>query len=379
MILFSQFLTDFSESIASIVWCTLVFVLGAAVGSFLNVCIGRIATEKSIFWPTSRCPVCLSPIRAYHNLPIFGWLMLRGRCADCGTKISFRYPAIELLTGLAFVGLFYIDVLANWFDLKFIKDAQYDIRAGAIPWQAWLFFLHHAILFSFLLTCAMIDAEHRVIPVSITLTGTVIGVAMSPLLGWPFPNTSDALALVNSYTAAYPQTPWSYMPKEITVPTGSHLWPVWGPLPPVFAENPWLLGLVTSLSGAILGTAMIRTAKFLFEKGLGKEAIGLGDADLMMMAGAFLGWQPVFAAFFIGSLLSLPIGVIMAVTKKESSLPFGPGLAAGVMVTLVGWPTVGKVLQGFLFEPMLVTLAVVVLGGGMFVASMILRALGRGK
>lgn len=373
MTLFSNSFIELNHTVPAIVWCVLVFMLGSSVGSFLNVCIGRIATEKSIFWPTSRCPVCLSPIRFYHNLPILGWLLLRGRCADCGTKISLRYPVIEFLTGVVFVCLFYLDILGNWFELDYIRENQYDIRAGAIPVGAWLFFLHHAILFSFLLTAAMIDAEHRIIPISITLTGTFVGIVLSPLLGWPFPNEIESIVRLNT------QASWSFMPKEIKIPVGAHLWPVWGPVPNTLLENSWLLGLVTSLTGAFVGTAMIRTAKFLFEKGLGKEAIGLGDADLMMMAGAFLGWQAVFAAFFIGSLLSLPIGVILAITKKEGSLPFGPGLAAGVMVTLIGWPFVSKVLQGFLFDSLLVTLAIAVLGGGMFVASILLRAVGRGK
>lgn len=78
-------------------------LLGLAVGSFLNVVIYRVPAGLSLVRPASRCPSCDSPIRSRHNIPLFGWLMLRGRCADCGARISARYPLVELATGVAFV------------------------------------------------------------------------------------------------------------------------------------------------------------------------------------------------------------------------------------------------------------------------------------
>ena len=76
-------------------------------------------------------------------------------------------------------------------------------------------------------------------------------------------------------------------------PEGVYPWPVWGPLPDWLWGHRWALGLLTGLAGAAAGMILLRAIKFMFERGLGKEALGLGDADLMMMAGAFLGWQPV--------------------------------------------------------------------------------------
>ena len=102
---------------------------------------------------------------------------------------------------------------------------------------------------------------------------------------------------------------------------------------------------------------MMRVVKFLFEKGLGKEALGLGDADLMMMAGAFVGWQVVVVSFFIGAMvslaaviLSLPFGGMKALEEGGRIIPFGPGLAIGVMITLLAWPRLGPALQPFLFD-----------------------------
>jgi leader peptidase (prepilin peptidase)/N-methyltransferase len=83
----------------------LVFLLGLAVGSFLNVVIYRVPRGESLLHPGSHCPSCQAPIRARHNIPVLGWLLLRGRCYDCGAPISVRYPLVELGTGLLFLAL----------------------------------------------------------------------------------------------------------------------------------------------------------------------------------------------------------------------------------------------------------------------------------
>src|SRR5438128_2115820 len=102
------------------IWLVLVFVLGAALGSFLNVCIYRIPLEKSIFWPGSRCGNCFQKIRWYDNLPLISYFVLRGRCRTCKARFSARYLGVELLTGLAFVGLFYLEVVVNTNSLMYV-------------------------------------------------------------------------------------------------------------------------------------------------------------------------------------------------------------------------------------------------------------------
>jgi leader peptidase (prepilin peptidase) / N-methyltransferase len=81
------------------------FILGTIIGSFLNVVIYRAPRKMSISWPGSHCPNCNQPVRWYHNVPIFGWLWLRGKCRDCGTKISVQYPLVELAVGLVFLAV----------------------------------------------------------------------------------------------------------------------------------------------------------------------------------------------------------------------------------------------------------------------------------
>jgi leader peptidase (prepilin peptidase)/N-methyltransferase len=123
---------------------------------------------------------------------------------------------------------------------------------------------------------------------------------------------------------------------------------------------------------------MIRAVKFTFEKGLGREALGLGDADLMMMAGAFLGWQLVFVAFFVGAIVSLPVGIAFRLTKGERAFPFGPGLALGILITMLTWRWVGPVMQMYLFEEVLVLVAITVMAAGLFLGSIFVRVLGFG-
>src|SRR5262245_48915096 len=89
------------------------FVIVAIVGSFLNVCVYRLPQEKSLWWPGSRCGNCLQPIRWYDNLPLLSYWWLSGHCRTCDAKFSVRYFLVELLTGLLFAGLFWLEVIEN--------------------------------------------------------------------------------------------------------------------------------------------------------------------------------------------------------------------------------------------------------------------------
>ena len=129
-------------------------LMGACVGSFLNVCIYRWPEGLSVVRPASRCPGCETPIRWYDNLPIVGWLMLRGRCRTCRTRISVQYPLIELTTASLWVAA----VLRHGFG-----------------WQA----LSSALFFTLLLGIALTDARKYIIPDQFTIGGLVIGLALA--------------------------------------------------------------------------------------------------------------------------------------------------------------------------------------------------------
>lgn len=122
------------------------FIFGAAIGSFLNVCIFRIPAGQSIVKPLSRCPSCEHPIRFYDNIPIISFILLRGRCRDCGAKISWRYPLVELISGLLALALF----------LKFGPTLNFLV-----------FFIFTAVL----IVIAFIDIDHQIIPDILSLPG----------------------------------------------------------------------------------------------------------------------------------------------------------------------------------------------------------------
>ena len=135
----------------------LVAVLGAAVGSFLNVVIHRLPRRESLVSPGSRCPSCGTPLRPYDNVPVVSWLALRGRCRSCGAPISPRYLAVELLTAVTFAGV----ALARGVDGELILE---------LPFAAML------------IAVAGIDLEHRIIPNRILLPAAVYGLAAGALL-----------------------------------------------------------------------------------------------------------------------------------------------------------------------------------------------------
>ena len=124
-------------------------VLGAFIGSFLNVVIHRVPLKRSIVHPGSACPKCGHPVRPWDNIPVLSWLLLRGRCRDCKTPIPPRYPLVEALTGLLFAGtaMLVTDPLALGFALAFVAA---------------------------MVVVTFIDLDHMIIPDVITLPGTLI-------------------------------------------------------------------------------------------------------------------------------------------------------------------------------------------------------------
>lgn len=131
---------------------------GAAVGSFLNVCVYRWPAEQSVLRPRSRCPHCSHALAWYDNIPIFGYLWLRGRCRYCGAAISAQYPAVELLTALIWLG-------------------------AAIRFGATIETLHSAVFLTILLGIALTDAKEMVIPDQFSLGGTLIGLLLAAVPG----------------------------------------------------------------------------------------------------------------------------------------------------------------------------------------------------
>jgi leader peptidase (prepilin peptidase)/N-methyltransferase len=136
------------------------FAFGLVIGSYLNVVVHRLPRGVSTVLPRSRCPRCRAPIRPWDNLPVLSFLLLRGRCRHCGGGIPWRYPLVELSTGVCFV-------------------ASARHFAGQ-----WLEFVVACGFCAAMIALAMIDLENFILPDAITLPGIVIGLAVQPFLSW---------------------------------------------------------------------------------------------------------------------------------------------------------------------------------------------------
>lgn len=138
------------------------FLFGSVIGSFLNVCIYRIPKKESIVFPSSHCPACNKKIKPYDNIPIISYILLKGRCRECGEKISFQYPLVEFLNAAGYV-------IMIW---------KFGVGINA---------LIYALLYSALIVVTFIDLEHQIIPDRITLPGILIGFILGAAVlpvGW---------------------------------------------------------------------------------------------------------------------------------------------------------------------------------------------------
>jgi leader peptidase (prepilin peptidase)/N-methyltransferase len=132
----------------------LIFILGLIVGSFNNVCIYRIPINESIIYPASHCPKCRSPIKPLDNIPLLSYILLKGRCRNCGSRIPIQYPVVEFLTGIIYIFIYLIYGLT-------LQSLIYIILASA------------------LIIIAFIDLNKQIIPDVISLPGIVIGLILS--------------------------------------------------------------------------------------------------------------------------------------------------------------------------------------------------------
>lgn len=207
--------------------------LGLVFGSFLNVVIYRLPRGENIAFPASHCTSCGKPIRAFDNLPVLGWLLLRGRARCCQAPISPRYPLVELLGGLLGGTLIQVAVLTLPLDTPL--------------WQGGLLFAVDLALGLGLIAAAFIDLSHMYLPDALTLGGALLGLLSVPLR---------------------PEASWQ-----------------------------------ESLLGAAVGFTIVWLPFDRLHRLLrGKPGMGLGDAKLVMLAGAWFGWRGAVFTLLAGSL-----------------------------------------------------------------------------
>ncbi len=226
--------------------------LGLLFGSFLNVVIHRLPREQSVVSPGSHCPACGAPIRAYDNVPVLSWLLLRGKSRCCKARISARYPLVELLGGLLAWAL--------------VETVVAELAPETVWWRVlWVFALYLSLGLG-LIAAAFIDLQHMLLPDEITLGGTLLGVLSVPL-------RMDAT---------------------------------------------WL----GALGGAVFGFLMIWLPFDLLYRTLrGQSGMGLGDAKLVMLAGAWFGWQGAVFTLLAGAVQGTIGAIVLFSTQGRIEEP----------------------------------------------------------
>ncbi|QAY73130.1 prepilin peptidase [Agromyces protaetiae] len=264
---------------------TVAGVLGLAIGSFLNVVVHRVPAGRSLVSPPSTCPQCGSQIRAYDNVPVLSWLALRGKCRDCGTSISARYPLVELTTGAAFAAI------AGWI---------FTGPAGAIANASPGMLVHRILELVILLVFAGVSISLTLIDLDThRLPNAIVGPAAIGLGG---------LVVVTSLVSGHPDAIWR-----------------------------------SAAGGAALFAAYLLLAY------VSRGGMGLGDVKLAGVIGivlGYFGWPELvvgaFAAFLYGGVVAI---VLLALGRadRKTGVPFGPAMLLGAWTGLI----VGTAVAGW--------------------------------
>lgn len=251
----------------TMLWLWTACLLGACVGSFLNVVAWRLPREESLLRPPSHCPHCGTRLRCHENIPVMGWLLIRGRCRHCQAPVAVRYPLVELLTA----GLWVAAVLA-------MPSAM-----GPDP-LIWGRVLAGWLLLSWLIPLTLIDLDRLWLPETLCRGGLLLGLASTALLGFPQGIEVGKILLFHHLVAA----------------------------------GVGLLGF--------------EAVSALAERIIGKPALGLGDAKLAALLGAWLGLTGLGLTVAIAVAAGAVVGVAGRLSGrlgKHDPMPFGPFLAAG--------------------------------------------------
>ena len=241
-------------------------VIGAIIGSFLNVVIHRYPRGESVVFPPSRCPRCKHHIAWYDNIPVLSYAVLAGKCRQCRGPIDLRYPLVEAANALFYLAIY--------------LRAGLSVGAGIV-----------AAIVSITITLIYIDADIQILPDVIDIPGIILGLllAVSGLAA----GSSDLLLALD-----------------------------------------W----VDSLIGAAAGAAVILAVAAIYYAIRRIEGMGMGDAKMLAMIGAVIGWRPLYATMLTACVAGALTGGVMAVKSRRRdlrfALPFGTFLGLAFLVML---------------------------------------------
>lgn len=283
--------------------------LGLLFGSFLNVCIARVPKGLSVARPGSRCESCDHPIRPHDNIPVLSWMVLHGRCRDCGAAISWRYPVVELLVGV-------------W---GMIAGLRIAAEPGATSWDSLVsrdasFF----ILGFLLLGLIVIDWQYQRLPDAFTFSGIGAGFFIVCLQA-VFLGPKDNQVVLNSAKQLRLSSPGSFAARGNVFLTG---------------PESLIFGRIAAIVGAALVLLLVRWFYRAVRK---QEGLGLGDVKMLAMVAALLGFWPAMLTLFLGVMLAAVYGVWLLVgsqAKGTTRLPLGSFLGVGGLVTALFGPPI---------------------------------------
>ena len=339
------------------------FVLGLCIGSFLNVCIHRFPVKRRLrdqLWSlnshSSGCPRCSSAIRWHDNVPLLGWLILRGRCRSCRLPISVRYPLVELLTAVLFVVLYQCEMPVNfWGGVGTAGLQTADGPWAVFPQSAAVVWLHvryglHVAMVCCLIVATFIDLELWIIPDGSTVPLMLFSILVHTVSGqcWIVP-----VWFQDSSVAATLRT---VLPDSL-----SWLMFSWDAMP-FAAGYPHLHGFFVSVAGLVAGGGIVWLVRLIGACVLRREAMGFGDVVLMAMIGSVIGWQPVLVVFVLSMLLAIMFMAVPLLLLRKDGFPFGPWLSLAAVVLMLFWAVLWPRFQPFFqLGPLLLPIATVLL------------------
>ena len=386
------------------IWLTFIFALGACIGSFLNVVIYRLPRDKSLITPPSACPQCNTPIRFYNNIPLFSWLLLRGKCPDCKATISARYFLMELITAICFGGLY---LWIFWFGQRATGIEGATAMTQFFAGGGWLFFLVNIALIATFLAASAIDMELWIIPLELCWFVTIVGLIAAAVAEFAieakailefdlFPVVQSPtfaavtvgstagliLSLIGLYTGVIKPSYEMAEDEEgdceeavksqenereyndrleilkevvflLPVMIGALVAVQMTRMPSVaekwdsFVAFPVVSGLLGSVGGYLAGCTVVWATRIFGTLAFNKEAMGLGDVHLMGAAGAVIGAKWVVLAFFLAPFLGITWALYQALFKKMRQIPYGPFLSMAVFAVIIFHDWMQRILTNF--------------------------------
>jgi leader peptidase (prepilin peptidase) / N-methyltransferase len=397
------------------------FLLGSCVGSFLNVVVWRLPQVEEVEgeglfrgfyrgWralstPPSHCPKCGSTLKWYDNVPVIGWIKLKGKCRFCKAPISARYPIIEAITGLLFVlyyvAFFMIGIGPCMEHMTPDGFAQYFTPPMSIN-EHWPVYAIDVILISALLAASLIDAELFIIPLGIPwfviplgliehaiwdrsgwpgalnpspaeaalAAGAGLGTVISFLLLWrgilplSFAQGEPMLEVDRAKLASGQEQPPEFTPAQVRAEMRKEMLFL---LPPLIlglaaaltvwevpaagrawasvVSTGWASGLLGSVLGLLVGGFVVWFTRIAGSYAFGREAMGMGDVHLMAAVGAVLGPGSAVVAFFLAPFFGMGIALYLLLLGKRREVPYGPYLSLATAFVMLFYCPIANYLS----------------------------------